>query len=353
MTARLPIVLDVDTGIDDSLALLYAAASPEAELVAVTCCAGNVDARQVAVNSLAVLELAGRGDVEVALGREVPLVRPLVTTPETHGPRGLGYAELPIAARPLSDRHAVDLIIEEARRRPDEVTLVTLGPLTNLAVAVLREPELPRLLRGYVLMGGSYRSPGNTAPTTEWNIQVDPDAAKVVFAAWAACRESDSAVPRPVALGLDVTERAKITPDHVVALARRAGSTPDDSLTLARGEDPMRATRSVASNPVVRYVADALRFYMEFHSRYDGFYGAFIHDPLAVAAALDPTLVRTEAVPVDVELGGSLTTGETVTDWRRVWGRPANLDVAVEADAATFLDRFVERVGRLAEERSA
>jgi len=353
VTARLPIVLDVDTGIDDSLALLYAAASPEAELVAVTCCAGNVDARQVAVNTLAVLELAGRDDVEVALGREVPLVRPLVTTPETHGPRGLGYAELPIAARPLSDRHAVDLIIEEARRRPGEVTLVTLGPLTNLAVAVLREPELPRLLRGYVLMGGSYRSPGNTAPTTEWNIQVDPDAAKVVFAAWAACRESDAAVPRPVALGLDVTERAKITPDYVVALARRAGSTPDDSLALARGEDPMRATRSVASNPVVRYVADALRFYMEFHSQYDGFYGAFIHDPLAVAAALDPTLVRTEAVPVDVELGGSLTTGETVTDWRRVWGRPANLDVAVEADAATFLDRFVERVGRLAEERSA
>lgn len=353
MTARLPIVLDVDTGIDDSLALLYAAASPEAELVAVTCCAGNVGARQVAVNTLAVLELAGRGDVEVALGREVPLVRPLVTTPETHGPRGLGYAELPVAARPLSDRHAVDLIIDEARRRPGEVTLVTLGPLTNLAVAVLREPELPRLLRGYVLMGGSYRSPGNTAPTTEWNIQVDPDAAKVVFAAWAACRESDAAVPRPVALGLDVTERAKITADHVVALARRAGSTPDDSLALARGENPMLATRSVASNPVVRYVADALRFYMEFHSRYDGFYGAFIHDPLAVAAALDPTLIRTEALPVDVELGGSLTTGETVTDWRRVWGRPPNLDVAVEADAATFLDRFVERVGRLAEERSA
>lgn len=353
MTARLPIVLDVDTGIDDSLALLYAAASPEAELVAVTCCAGNVGARQVAVNTLAVLELAGRGDVEVALGREVPLVRPLVTTPETHGPRGLGYAELPVAARPLSDRHAVDLIIDEARRRPGEVTLVTLGPLTNLAVAVLREPELPRLLRGYVLMGGSYRSPGNTAPTTEWNIQVDPDAAKVVFAAWAACRESDAAVSRPVALGLDVTERAKITADHVVALARRAGSTPDDSLALARGENPMLATRSVASNPVVRYVADALRFYMEFHSRYDGFYGAFIHDPLAVAAALDPTLIRTEALPVDVELGGSLTTGETVTDWRRVWGRPPNLDVAVEADAATFLDRFVERVGRLAEERSA
>jgi purine nucleosidase len=353
VTTPIRLILDVDTGIDDSLALLYAAASPQVELVAVTCVAGNVDAQQVAVNTLAVLELAGRGDVEVALGRTTPLVRTLETTPETHGPRGLGYAELPPAAASLSDRHAVDLLIEDARKAPGEITLVTLGPLTNLAIAVLREPELPRLLRSYVLMGGAYRSPGNTAPTTEWNINVDPDAAKVVFSAWTAARAADPSIGRPIALGLDVTERAKILPDHVVALARRAGSTPDDSLALARGEDPMRATRSVASNSIVRFVADALRFYMEFHSRYDGFYGAFIHDPLAVAAALDPSLIRTEALAVDIELGGTLTTGETVTDWRRVWGREPNIDVAVEADAQEFLSRFVERVGRLAAERPA
>jgi purine nucleosidase len=347
-----PLILDVDTGIDDSLALLYACASPEVELVAVTCVAGNVDARQVERNTRAVLELAGREDVEVALGRETPLVRRLETTPETHGPQGLGYAELPAARRPLSERHSVDLLIDEARRRPGEITLVTLGPLTNLAIAVLRQPELPRLFARWVLMGGSYRSNGNTAPTTEWNIHVDPDAAKVAFTAWTAAREQDPRIPMPVALGLDVTEKAKILPDHVVGLARRAGSTPDDSLALARGEDPMQATRSVASNPVVRYVADCLRYYMEFHSRYDGFYGAFIHDPLAVAAALDPSLIRTEAVPVDVELGGTLTTGETVTDWRRLWGKPANVEVAVEADAAAFLDRFVERVGGLAAARA-
>ena len=353
MTKPIRLILDVDTGIDDSLALLYAAASPEVDLVAVTCVAGNVDAKQVAVNTLAVLELAGRGDVEVALGRTTPLVRVLETTPETHGPRGLGYAELPAAVAGLSERHAVDLLIDEARKAPGEITLVTLGPLTNLAIAVLREPELPRLLRSYVLMGGAYRSPGNTAPTTEWNINVDPDAAKVVFSAWTAARAADPSIGRPIALGLDVTERAKILPEHVVALAKRAGSTPDDSLALARGEDPIRATRSVASNPIVRYVADALRFYMEFHSRYDGFYGAFIHDPLAVAAALDPSLIKTEALAVDIELGGTLTTGETVTDWRRVWGREPNIDVAVEADAQEFLARFVERVGRLAAERSA
>jgi purine nucleosidase len=347
----IPLLLDVDTGIDDSLALLYAAASPEAELVAVTCVGGNVDAHQVERNTRSILELAGRTDVEVALGRDRPLVKPIETTPETHGPQGLGHAELPPPCRPLSERHGVDVILDAARARPGEITLVTLGPLTNLALALLREPALPRLLKGWTLMGGAYRHPGNTAPTTEWNIHCDPDAAKIAFAAWGESAEAHGH-GRPVALGLDVTEKARILPDHVVALARAAGSEPDDSLALARGEDPMHATRSVASNPIVRYVADALRFYMEFHAHYDGFYGAFIHDPLAVAAALDPGLVRTRAVAVDVELGGTLTTGETAADWRGVWGRPPNVDVAIEADAEEFMRRFVERVGRLAAARA-
>jgi purine nucleosidase len=347
---RTALILDVDTGIDDSLALLYAAASPEAELVAVTCVAGNIDARQVAVNTLAVLELAGRADVEVALGREVPLVRGLETTPETHGPRGLGYAELPAPSRPLSERQAVDVIVDEARRRPGEITLVTLGPLTNLAMAVLHEPTLPRLLRGYTLMGGAYGVSGNTTPTTEWNIHCDPDAARIVFRAWADAHAANPAIPRPLALGLDVTELARILPDDVVQLARRAGSTPDDSIALAHGEEPMHATRSVASNPIIRFVADALRFYMEFHARYDGFYGAFIHDPLAVAAALDRNLVTTQALYVDVETRGEITAGMTVADRRHLTGRPANLDVAVTADVAEFMDRLIERVGRLAAE---
>ena len=348
MIAAIPLILDVDTGIDDSLALLYAAASPDADLVAATCVAGNTDARQVAVNTQAILELAGRADVEVAIGRETPLIRVLETTPETHGPRGIGYAELPPPSRPLSARHAADLIVDEARRRPGEITLVTLGPLTNLAIAVLREPALPRLLRGYTLMGGAYGAPGNTTPTTEWNIHCDPDAARIVLRAWSEARAADPSIPRPLALGLDVTEQARILPDDVVRLARRAGSTPDDSIALARGEDPMHATRSVAGNPVVRYAADALRFYMEFHATYDGFYGAFIHDPLAVAAALDRDLVTTEALYVDVETRGELTAGMTVADRRRLTGKPPNLDVAVSANVAAFMDRLVERIGRLA-----
>ena len=324
-----PILVDCDTGIDDSLALLYAVASG-AEIVAVTCSAGNVTAEQVAENTRAVLELAGRSDVEVALGRRRPLVRPLVITPETHGPIGIGYAELPAARSPISPRFSPDLIVEEARKRPGEIALVTLAPLTNVALAVLREPELPRLLARTVIMGGSYRSSGNTAPTTEWNVNCDPEAAKIVFDAW------EAAGVRPIALGLDVTERARLLPSHLTELAARAGCAPDG----ARHEGP--------ANPIVRYLADALRFYMEFHSRYDGFYGAFIHDPLALAAALDPTLVRTEAVAVDVELGGRLTTGETVTDWRRAWGRTPNVEVGVSADVDRFFAMFVDRVGSLA-----
>ena len=351
MPDRTTLILDVDTGIDDSLALLYATASPEAEIVAVTCVAGNIDARQVAINTLAVLELCGRTDVEVALGREVPLVRALETTPETHGPQGVGYAELPPPTRPLSERHAVDIIVDEARRRPGEIMLVTLGPLTNLAMAVMREPALPRLLRGYTLMGGAFGVSGNTTPTTEWNIHCDPDAARIVFRAWADANAADPSIPRPLALGLDVTEHARILPDDIVRLARRAGSTPDDSIVLARGEEPMHATHSVASTPVGRFVADALRFYMEFHARYDGFYGAFIHDPLAVAAALDRGLVTTQALYVDVETRGEITAGMTVADRRHLTGRPANLDVAVTADVAEFLERLIERVGRLAADR--
>jgi len=317
----IPLILDVDTGIDDALALLYLCASPEAELLAVGCTAGNIDARQVAENTLGVLELVGRTDVEVTLGREVPLVRPLRLAPETHGPKGIGYAELAPPAAGISKRHTAEMLVDAAAARPGEITLVTTGPLTNLAVALLREPRLPRLLRGLVMMAGSYRSAGNTAPTTEWNVAVDPEAMAVVLAGWEAVPDA----PRPIALGLDVTERAKLTPDHLADLHRRAGSS--------------------TGRPVLRFVDDALRFYMEFHSRYDGFYGAFIHDALAAAAALEPSLIRTDALAVQVELGGQWTSGETVTDWRRVWGRSPNLDVAVDADIAGFFERFIGRLG--------
>ena len=272
------------------------------------------------------------------MGRPVPLLRPLEITPETHGPRGIGYAELPDPVRPRSPRYAPQLIVDEARRRPGEITLVTLGPLTNLAVAVLMDPRLPILLKRWVMMGGAFRVPGNTTPTTEWNVHCDPEAARICFAAWQAAVAVDPEVARPLVMGLDVTEQARILPADLAALAERA----------ARAGDP-----DGASNPVVQFITDALRYYFEFHARYDGFYGAYIHDPLVVACALDPSLVvLSEPAAVDVDASGGPADGQTIADWRGLWRRPPNADVAVEADAGEFLRRLVERVGTLATERA-
>jgi purine nucleosidase len=346
MPTRTPLLLDVDTGIDDALALLYACASTEVELVGVTCIGGNVGARQVGDNTRAVLELAGRGDVPVFLGREQPLVKRLATAEVTHGPKGLGYAELPAAARQLEPIEAADGIIEIARSRRGEVRLVTLGPLTNLAVALEREPKLPRLLADWTLMGGAYRTSGNTTPTSEWNIHVDPHAAKAAFAGWAGGGPAGPDRPLPLALGLDVTEQVRILPGHLRHLAVLAGAQPLEAEELARGQ--VEAVGSVAANPILHFVVDALRFYFEFHERYDGFYGGVIHDPFAVAAAFDRSLVRAQAVYVDVEAGRNLAHGMTVADWRGLLDKSPNVDVAVEAEPDRFLERFIERVGGLA-----
>jgi purine nucleosidase len=335
---RVPVILDVDTGVDDCIALLYAAASPGVELVAATCCAGNVVAPQAAANTLAVLELAGAGDVEVALGSLAPLVAPLRTA-IFHGSNGLGYAELPAARAALSSRFAPDLLVEEARRRPGAITLVATGPLTNVALAVEREPELPRLLRRLAIMGGSFDHSGNTTPAAEFNVLVDPEAAKIVLDAFSA---ADG--PRPLLCGLNVTEQAEFRPDHLRRLAQLAGSTPEE---VADGEDPV-GTRSRASNPLVRCVSDALRFSMEAHLRFGQGYVAHLHDPLALALALDGSLGETRAGTVDVELDGSLTRGMTVVDWHGLWGRAFNADVAVQIDAERLLDEIVERIAVLA-----
>jgi purine nucleosidase len=348
---RVPLLIDCDTGIDDALALLYAVASQEAEIVGVSCVAGNVELAPVLRNTLAVLELAGRPDIPVSAGADRPLERPLRTAADTHGPGGLGYASLPAPTRGPARSHAVEAIVGAARARPAELTLVTLGPLTNVALALRLEPRLPNLLSGLVMMVGSYRSPGNTAPTLEWNAGVDPEALAAVLGAWREARRMDPRVSRPVAFGLDVTERAKLTPAHLARLAAHAAdgaaAAGGAGVDGGAGADAV-APASAASEPLLRFVSDALRFYFEFHARYDGFYGAFIHDALVLAAALDPTLARTQALAVEVELAGRWTTGETVTDWRGAWGREPNVDVAVEVDIERFFGRFIERVGDLA-----
>jgi purine nucleosidase len=330
-SARIPLLLDVDTGIDDALALLYAVASPEADMVAVTCLSGNAEAADTARNTLGVLELAGRTDVEVAIGRRVPLVRPLEITPETHGAHGIGYAELPEPARAVSKRYGPDVIVDEASRRPGKLVLVTLGPLTNLALALRTEPGLPRLLRRWVAMGGAFTVPGNTTPTAEWNIHCDPEAAHACFAAWQAAVDEDPTIPRALVMGLDVTEQARLLPDDLAVLTVSADGSSDPRVTA-----------------LAAFLDGALRWYFEFHARYDGFYGAFVHDPFVVAAALDPSLVTTVGYAVDVDTAGGAADGLTIADRRGIWGRRPNVDVAVAADAEAFLRRFVDRVGGLA-----
>jgi purine nucleosidase len=322
MTAvpTVPLLLDVDTGIDDALALLFAAADPAADLVGVTTCAGNTSLDLVTRNTIGVLELAGVKDIEVAAGRSQPLCQPLLTTPETHGPEGIGRAVLPEPEATVSDRRAAQLIVETARERPGEITLVALGPLTNVAVAVLTEPELPRLLKRLLVMGGTFSSSGNTTPVAEWNMTSDPEAAAIVYREFGR-----NGNPRPLTMGLNVTERSKILPRHLEELRRRAGD-----------------------HEIVRFVEDSLGFYFDFHEKYDGFRGAYVHDPFVVGAALDPSLVETEARPVAVELGGTMSRGQTVADVRGSWGIAANVDVATSGEGELFIERLLDRLVSIA-----
>jgi len=204
MTEQVPVILDVDTGTDDALALGYAVASPRIELVAVTTVAGNVGVEKTTANTLAVLDWLGAGDVPVHRGASRPLVRPHRDAVYFHDEGGLGGAQLPPSTRSVGADRGPAALIRLARLRPREVTLVTLGPLTNLAIALNVEPNLPELLKSVVVMGGAYSVPGNTTPAAEFNILVDPEAAEQVFTA---------RFPNLTTVGLDVTERVALTRD--------------------------------------------------------------------------------------------------------------------------------------------
>lgn len=334
------LLLDVDTGIDDSLALLYLLARDDVEILGISCTAGNVPARQVARNNLAWLELCGRSGIEVALGAEVPLLAPLMTTEETHGPQGIGYAELPAPTTEISARHAVQLWVDTARQRPGEIIGLVTGPLTNLALAVKLEPELPRLLNRLVVMGGAFNYPGNTTPSSEWNIAVDPEAAKLVFDAFSGL----PADQQPIICPLDVTETVIMTPAHLTKLAEASGSQPVET---AKASDA-KGIRSNASNPLVRHFTDAVRFYFEFHAEEGQGYISHMHDPFAAAVALNPALATLRQATVDVELGGTLSRGATIADWRGQWGREKNAWVAVQTDPEAFFEELIARVAAMA-----
>ena len=335
-----PVFADVDTGIDDAMALAYLVASADAELIGVASTAGNVPTDQVCINNLGLLALFGAEGIPVSRGADGPLRTPLRTAEDTHGPTGLGYAELAAGTSTLTEYDAAQAWVRAANQYPGELIGLVTGPLTNLALALRIEPTLPRLLRRLVIMGGSFDHRGNTTPVAEWNVGVDPEAAAEVFAVWGAAWGLDEPAHLPIILGLNVTEKIALTPSILARLAGAAGS-PTSSMSVL--DD--RGARSAASNPTIRVLEDAMRFYFEFHFDQNEGYLAHLHDPLAAAVALDPGLVRCASATVDVELIGRLTRGMTVADWRGHWGKPPNALIGVEVDPEVFFDRLIERVG--------
>ena len=297
------LVIDCDPGHDDAIALLLALASPEVELLGVTTVHGNQTLDKTTDNALRVLELVGRGDVPVAAGADRPLARDLHVAAHVHGESGLDGPELPAATATPVERPAVDFLLEHATAG---VTLVPLGPLTNVALALDRGLRPERI----VLMGGAIAE-GNMTPAAEFNIWADPEAAQRVFHA---------GVPVTM-IGLDVTHRALLTP--------------------AWGE------RFRGAGRVGTFVAELVEFFKRYHARTYGWNGAPIHDALALAHAFRPELVRTEHVNVEVELESELCRGRTVVDrWHRTEREP-NADVGVEVDGDAFLELLLERIGRL------
>jgi purine nucleosidase len=328
--APTPLILDVDTGVDDALAIMLALASPEVTLIAATTVMGNVDVEQTTENTLAVLELCGYADVEVARGAARPMVRDYLAFPVVHGERGLGRAELPSASRAPSDRDAARLIVDTARERPGEVLLVATGPLTNVALALAEAPDLPSLLGGFAIMGGAFDHQGNVTPSAEANIWVDPEAAQAVFRGFAGASEEQL----PIGVGLDVTERVKLGRDGVDAMCAPA---PD--------------------SPLASFLQGSVPFYIEFYERFGSSDGASMHDPLALAIAIDPSLATLQTTRVEVETDGTWTRGETVTDlrgirrspWPTGWVPEDNARVALDVDAPAFMSRFIERLRSLVE----
>jgi inosine-uridine nucleoside N-ribohydrolase len=305
-----PVLIDCDPGLDDSIALLLALASPELDVLGVTTVAGNQTLEKVTPNALRVLELAGRNDVPVAAGADGPLARELVVAADAHGESGLDGSGLPPPrGRPLRE-HAVDLLADRLLTADAPVTLAALGPLTNVALLLAQKPEAAERLDRIVLMGGAIGA-GNMTPAAEFNIWVDPEAAARVFAAGLDVTMVD----------LDVTNEAVLTTEDA---------------------DWLRGTGAIG-----QAVAGMLDFYGGFYRETYEFAGAPIHDAVALAHVIRPDLVRTLERHVAVDLGSGLCRGRTVVDTRRrrLGAEPANARVAFEIDAPAFRDFLLERLG--------
>ncbi len=304
----IPIIIDCDPGHDDAIALLLALASPEVELRAVTTVAGNQTLEKITRNALKVLELAGRPDIPVAAGADRPLRRTLRTAAHVHGESGLDGPALPEpTARPV-DAHAADLLDELIE---PGVVLVATGPLTNVALLLERHPDVRDRLERIVWMGGAI-SEGNVTPAAEFNAFVDPEAAAAVFG---------SGIPVTM-IGLDVTHKALFTRAHA---------------------ERLRATGAAG-----RVVAELSDFFQLFHERRYGMEGSPIHDAMAVAHVIDPTLVTTVHCNIEIETKSQYCDGRTVVDRWLVTDGPKNAHAGIDVDADRFLELLVDRIGSLA-----
>jgi len=306
------IIIDTDPGIDDSLAILLALASPEVILEGVTVVHGNCSMEQGTLNALAVLELAKASHIPVAKGCELPLVQPSLLAPETHGNTGLGYAQLPSpGSRPIA-QHGCDFLIEKIMSNPGEITLVAIGPLTNVALAIRKEPRIVQAVRETFIMGGAIRHEGNTTPLAEFNTYVDPHAAHIVY---------HSGMPITLT-PLDVTYQC-----------------------VLRAEDVERI--KVAGSEVSAFIEDATRFYMEFHDEYQGIEGCVINDPLTLALTFAPELCKYDEYYVDVDISDGVSIGKTFADFYKVTGNPANMKVALGVRPRDFIELFLDRMEKL------
>ena len=308
------IIIDTDPGQDDAVAILLALASPEEiEVLGITAVAGNVPLSLTEKNARIVCELAGRPDIPVYAGCDRPLKRKLVTAEHVHGKTGLDGPELPEPKIKLQEKHGVDFIIDTILQEPENsISLCPLGPLTNIASAILKQPKIVSRIKKIVLMGGAYFEVGNITPAAEFNIFVDPDAAKIVFEAGIDM----------VVMPLDVTHKALVT------------------------EKRNEAFRQLKS-PVGVAVAEMTDFFERFDKEKYGSSGAPLHDPCVTAYLINPKIFSGKKINVEIETKSELTLGMTVADWWGVTDRKANTFFVGDLDSDKFFNLLTERLGRL------
>lgn len=302
------VIIDCDPGYDDAAAIILAARSPELELLGITCVAGNVDVEKTSTNALKLCGLAGIRTVPVVKGMRQPLVGELLTASHIHGESGIGGVELPETDLMLHPGHAIDFLTNTIMDSDGDITLIPVGPLSNIALAIRREPGITLKIPAIVLMGGAMGM-GNVTPSAEFNIYADPEAARIVF-------ESGIQI---VMVGLDVTHKAVLTQEHITKI-RQHGTAVAETL----------ASMFTAYLKAITEVG-----YAEY---------ATLHDACAVASVCDPTLLTTQLMHVDIETRGEFTRGRTVCAPGFSRGKPPNVRVGVDFNAEGFFEMLISRL---------